>query len=135
MALAWHTVSARGRTVVIPECSAAQRQRQSSVTARYSQLKAHIRMSDNAMSTAMEIIGWIGSFGILLAYGLNSYQKIRSDSRTFLLLNLAGGLLLVVYTFYKDAFANTFLNIVWVIIAVVALMKLSYGNAAKKPQS
>jgi len=92
-------------------------------------------MSGHALDTAMEIIGWIGSFEILLAYGLNSYQKIRSDSRAFLLLNLTGGLLLIAYTFYKEAFANTFLNLVWVIIAVLALGKLYYGNAAKKPQS
>ena len=40
-------------------------------------------MSDRALETLMEMIGWIGSFEILLAYGLNSYQKVKSDSLAF----------------------------------------------------
>ncbi|MEX2234230.1 MAG: hypothetical protein WD824_18845 [Cyclobacteriaceae bacterium] len=71
----------------------------------------------------VEIIGWIGSIGILLAYGLNSYQKIRSDSIAFALLNLAGGIFLMIYTIYKEAFANTFVNLVWVVIALIALVR------------
>jgi hypothetical protein len=82
-------------------------------------------------SLLFEIIGWIGSLAILLAYALNSYQKLRSDSLAFLVLNLTGGLLLMVYTFYKDALANTFLNFVWVIVAIVALIKMYNGRAAK----
>jgi hypothetical protein len=75
------------------------------------------------MELIIEIIGWVGSLEILLAYGLNSYQKIRSDSMAFNLLNLTGGLLLVIYTLRKEAFASTFINIVWVIIAVLAVTK------------
>lgn len=72
-----------------------------------------------------DIIGWTGSLCVVLAYGLNSYQKIKSDSYTFLLLNLMGGLCLIVYTGFYNAYANTFLNIVWVIIAIPALIKLA----------
>ncbi|MCE2733291.1 MAG: hypothetical protein O9302_06755 [Cyclobacteriaceae bacterium] len=72
----------------------------------------------------LEVIGWLGSLQVVIAYGLNSYQKLKSDSYVFLLLNLFGGLFLIVYTFYKDAYASMFLNIVWVIIALPALIKL-----------
>ena len=72
-----------------------------------------------------DIVGWAGSLGVVVAYGLNSYQKIKSDSYTFLLLNLIGGLCLIAYTAFYSAFANTFLNIVWVIIAIPALIRLS----------
>ncbi|HET9054792.1 MAG TPA: hypothetical protein VFM90_11490 [Cyclobacteriaceae bacterium] len=72
-----------------------------------------------------DIIGWVGSLCVVLAYGLNSYQKIKSDSYTFLLLNLAGGICLIAYTAFYSAFANTFLNIVWVVIAVPALVRLA----------
>lgn len=75
------------------------------------------------MSLLIEIAGWIGSALILLAYGLNSYKKIQSDSISFYLMNFIGGMLLIVYTIYKDAFANTFINIAWVIIAIPALIK------------
>ena len=91
-------------------------------------------MSEKYWDILLEIIGWIGSIEILLAYALNSYQKIRSDSLAFLLLNLTGGLLLMVYGFYKDALANSFLNLVWVIVAILALGKLYRQRTTKKTQ-
>jgi len=72
-----------------------------------------------------DIIGWGGSLGLLLAYGLNSYQKIKSDSYTFLLLNLISGICLIAYTIFYKTYANTFLNIVWVIIAIPAIVRLA----------
>lgn len=91
-------------------------------------------MPEQTLDMLVEVIGWLGSIAIVLAYGLNSYQKIRSDSIVFLLLNLVGGLFLMTYTYYKDAFANTFLNLVWVIIAVVALGKRHHGKTTKNQQ-
>lgn len=80
-------------------------------------------MEDNKL--LFDIIGWGGSIGLLLAYGLNSYQKIKSDSYTFLLLNLFSGICLIVYTVFYKTYANTFLNIVWVIIAIPAIIRLA----------
>lgn len=75
------------------------------------------------MKTFIEVLGWIGSLEVLLAYGFNSYQKLRSDSPLFYLLNLTGGILLIIYTVYKDAWASAFINVVWVLIAAVAIMR------------
>lgn len=61
---------------------------------------------------------------MLAAYGLNSYQKIKSDSLLFYTLNIVGGILLIIYSIHKEAYANTFINVVWVIIAVPAIYKL-----------
>lgn len=80
-------------------------------------------MEDNKL--LFDMIGWGGSIGLLLAYGLNSYQKIKSDSYTFLLLNLFSGICLIVYTVFYKTYANTFLNIVWVIIAIPAIIRLA----------
>jgi hypothetical protein len=76
------------------------------------------------MKLLIEILGWVGSIEILLAYGLNSYQRIRSDSMIFYLLNLTGGIFLIIYTIDKEAFANTFVNFVWVLIAAIAMIRL-----------
>ncbi|MFD0998331.1 hypothetical protein ACFQ21_03395 [Ohtaekwangia kribbensis] len=76
------------------------------------------------METLIEILGWIGSFEVIIAYGLNSYQRLRSDTFLFYFLNITGGLLLIIYSIYKGAFANTFINVVWVIIAIPAVIKL-----------
>ena len=77
------------------------------------------------MHVIIDTIGWMGSVLVLAAYGLNSYQKIKSDSLLFLLLNLFGGIFLIIYSTYKSAYANTFINVVWVIIAIPALIKFS----------
>jgi hypothetical protein len=72
----------------------------------------------------MELLGWVGSILVVTAYGLNSYQKIPSASVPFYLMNLAGGILLIVYSFHKDALPNMFINVVWVLIALPPLIKL-----------
>jgi len=84
------------------------------------------------MDLFLEVIGWIGSIAVLLAYGLNSYQKIGSDSILFYGLNLAGGLLLVIYTIYKEAYPNTFINVCWVLVALIALGKVLMKTPDKK---
>ena len=76
------------------------------------------------MKLLIDIIGWSGSLFVIAAYGLNSYQKIKSDSLLFLFLNLVGGLFLIIYSVYYTAYANTFINVVWVIIAIPAIIKL-----------
>jgi hypothetical protein len=76
------------------------------------------------MKLLIDILGWIGSVLLIAAYALNSYQKIKSDSYTFLSLNIIAGIFLIIYSWYYTAFANTFINIVWVIIAVPALIKV-----------
>jgi hypothetical protein len=76
------------------------------------------------MKLLIDILGWIGSVLLIAAYALNSYQKIKSDSYTFLVLNIIAGIFLIIYSWYYTAFANTFINVVWVIIAVPALIKV-----------
>ena len=71
----------------------------------------------------IDVLGWIGSIAILAAYGLNSYQLIKSDSILFYSLNIAGGIFLIIYSTEKEAYANTFINVVWVIIAVPAIIR------------
>lgn len=73
--------------------------------------------------TFYDVLGWLGSFCVVLAYGLNSYQKIKSDSWPFYALNITGGILLIIFSFYKDAYPNVFINVVWVVIALPALFK------------
>lgn len=73
----------------------------------------------------IDVIGWSGSLMVVLAYALNSYQRIRSDSWAFLLLNFSGGMCLIIYSIYYTAYANTFINVIWVLIAIPALWRLA----------
>ena len=56
------------------------------------------------MEILISTLGWIGSLLVIGAYGLNSYQKIKSDSLIFQLMNLAGGILLIINSVYKEAY-------------------------------
>jgi hypothetical protein len=72
----------------------------------------------------MEIVGWIGSALVILAYALNSYQKIRSDSLAFYLMNIIGAAILIVYSVHKDAAPNVFINLVWVVVAIPGVIRI-----------
>jgi hypothetical protein len=74
------------------------------------------------MELVIDIAGWVGSVEVIAAYGLNSYQKIKSDSLTFQLLNLTGAIFLIINSIYKEAYPFTFINTVWSAIAVVAIV-------------
>lgn len=73
------------------------------------------------MNLLIDILGWIGSVEVIAAYGLNSYQKIKSDSLIFQLLNLTGAIFLIINSIYKEAYPFTFINTVWSVIAMVAI--------------
>lgn len=75
-------------------------------------------------------LGWVGSLCVIIAYGLNSYQKLRSDSLIFYALNIIGGIFLIIYSNYKEAYPNTFINVVWVIIAIPAMLKVIFKSKA-----
>lgn len=79
----------------------------------------------------MEIIGWVGSLLVIVVYALNSYQKIRSDSFLFYAMNLVGGILLVIYSMHKEAYPNVVINVVWVVVALPAIIRLVLK--ARKP--
>ena len=76
------------------------------------------------MKIFIDIIGWIGSVEVILAYGLNSYQKLKSDSLLFQGLNLTGALFLIANTVYYGAFPSAVINIVWVGIAIPAIYRI-----------
>ena len=77
-----------------------------------------------------DIIGWIGSIEILAAFGLNSFQKIKSDSLAFQLLNLSGGIFLIINSIAHEAYPFTFINSVWVVISITALVKMATSKSA-----
>lgn len=78
------------------------------------------------MKLAIDIIGWIGAAGVLLAYALVSMGRIPPASYTYQWLNLVGAAGLAVNTVYYAAYPSTALNVVWAGIAVYAI-----GNLAK----
>ncbi len=71
----------------------------------------------------IEIIGWIGTVLIVGAYFLNINGKVKSTSVTYILTNIIGGVLFSIYTYAHRTYPNMVVNVVWVIIAVAAILK------------
>lgn len=72
----------------------------------------------------IDIIGWIGSVEIIIAYGLISYKRIDADSPYYQWLNLTGSIFLIANTWYYGAFPSTLINVFWLVIAFFALLKM-----------
>lgn len=75
----------------------------------------------------VEAIGWMGAAASLTAFSLNSLNVISSQSVVYLLLNILGCCFLITYAFFKKAHASWVLNSIWLIITVVALIKVYAG--------
>ena len=86
------------------------------------------------MKFLVDTIGWIGSLEVIAAYGLNSYQKLRSDSLPFQFLNLTGGIFPIINTVYYCAYPSAFINVVWVIIAAIAIAQFFRKSIKSKGQ-
>ncbi len=79
-------------------------------------------MSDKKI--ILEIIGAYGMIMILGAYGLNSFGYVESENFWYQMMNLTGGFAFVYYTWNKKAWASLGVNVVWVIIAALALVQM-----------
>jgi hypothetical protein len=75
------------------------------------------------MNILIEILGWIGSVLIVGSYALNITGRLAATSKLYVLSNIMGGLFFVVNTYFHQAYPSMFVNIIWVIIAIVMLSK------------
>jgi hypothetical protein len=75
------------------------------------------------MNILVEILGWIGSVLIVGSYAFNITGRLAATSKLYVLSNIMGGLFFVVNTYFHQAYPSMFVNIIWVIIAIVMLSK------------
>jgi hypothetical protein len=78
-------------------------------------------------SKLFEIVGWYGTVAIVMAYALSSFNVIDSQSITYQLLNLTGAIAIVVLCVNKKIYQPAVLNIVWTLIALIAIMKIVFN--------
>jgi hypothetical protein len=71
-----------------------------------------------------DVLGWIGAFLLLLAFGLVSFKKIEADSRTYQWMNIAASILLLVNTVFYGAYPSSFVNAAWAVIAFAAILSI-----------
>lgn len=71
-----------------------------------------------------EVIGWYGTVAIVLAYTLLSFEVISSASLLYQIMNATGAVGIVYISFKKKAYQPGVLNIIWTIIATVAIIRI-----------
>ena len=75
------------------------------------------------MNMSVEIMGWIGSLLIVGSYALNITGKLEATNKWYVWANIIGGFLFIINTYFHQAYPSMFVNIVWVIIAIVMIFK------------
>jgi hypothetical protein len=75
-------------------------------------------------SLFIEIGGWIGTAALLLAYGLVSTRRLEGDSVPYQVLNLIGGTLVLINSFYHGAMPSVAVNVFWIAIGLFALSRV-----------
>jgi hypothetical protein len=68
-----------------------------------------------------DAMGWIGAAVLLLAYAMVSLKKLAGDSTVYQMLNIAGSILLAANTFVYRAYPSSFVNIIWIGIAIFSI--------------
>ena len=71
----------------------------------------------------IEIIGWYGTSAILVAYFLVSMSLVQPSGIVYQMLNITGAAGLIIETWKKKDLQPLALNVVWIIIAIVALAR------------
>jgi hypothetical protein len=69
------------------------------------------------------VIGWIAVVLILIAYALITFELVKSQSLLYNCLNLVGGSLLAWRVLQDKNYSNFFLEVVFVLIAIIGILK------------
>lgn len=76
-----------------------------------------------SLSILIDTVGWIGAICSLTAYYWVSNNKVSGTSFKFQIINLIGGIGLLMNTIYYGAYPSAVVNVIWTGIAIFALIK------------
>jgi len=72
----------------------------------------------------LEIIGWVGTFLVVLAFYLSTSNRLDVKSKSYLLMNIIGSIFVGANVLYKGAYPAVALNAVWILISLISLIKI-----------
>ena len=73
---------------------------------------------------AINVVGWLGMALLIGAYVLVTAGKVLGTSLVFQLMNLFGGVFLMLNSGYYGAWPSAGLNLVWVAVGTVGLVRV-----------
>jgi hypothetical protein len=71
----------------------------------------------------INVVGWLGMALLITAYALVTASRIHATGLAFQLMNLFGGGFLMVNSAWYGAWPSAALNLVWVCIGTVGLVR------------
>lgn len=84
------------------------------------------KKKSNLPSQIENVLGWYGAFATLTAYLLVSLGVLHGRDLSYQLLNLTGALGLATICYFKRTYQPLFVNTVWALIAVIALVDILF---------
>ncbi len=75
----------------------------------------------DGISRTWEVLGWFGTFLIVLAYGLNTFGKLTASDPAYHVMNFVGAGLVGYITYKRRDYEPLTLQVVWCLVAIVAL--------------
>ncbi len=75
----------------------------------------------------IQTIGWYGVAAVVAAYILLSFRIVAPENIWYQLLNLTGALAIIVEASTKKDRQPVVLNIIWAVVALVALLRVALG--------
>lgn len=79
-----------------------------------------------------EFIGWTGVVVYIAAYAFLSLGWMKADRVNYHLLNAIGGICLVIVSYTLSDMPNLFVNLAWIFIALISIIKIvSMKKAAR----
>lgn len=94
-------------------------------------------MTEHAAPSAMsrvrsawliDFIGWTGMLCLLASYGLTSLASLSPRQPAYQILNIVGAIGLTVVSLARRAYQPAVLNLIWTVIAAVALVRMVLGR-------
>ena len=76
----------------------------------------------------VNVLGWVGMALLISAYALVTAGWLTGTALRFQLMNLFGGAGLMINSAYYDAWPSAALNLVWVAIGIVGLVRARGRN-------
>jgi hypothetical protein len=72
----------------------------------------------------VNLLGWVGAIILLGGYGLISFKNYSGNSVVYQSLNVVGSALLIINTIYFGAYPSAFVNVIWIGIAILAIVRI-----------
>ncbi len=80
---------------------------------------------------AAEVVGWAGAVLILIAYGLLNSGRVTAKSPSYQWMNVVGASGFIVNSGWNGAWPSAILNVIWVGIGAVALVRMGLRSPAR----